>query len=82
MKASGRKEPPNRNTSDAEVITTALIAAKYFHGHIDNAISFVKESKLMSLILSKNRFNRRVHAIYELILVLFIFVFTLNEKFL
>jgi hypothetical protein len=71
MIACGHKEPINRNTSDAEIITTALIAAKYFHGHIDNAISFVKESGLMPRMLSKSRFNRRIHAIYELIIDLF-----------
>lgn len=71
MKESGHREPINRNTSDSEIITTALIAAKYFHGHIDNAISFVKCSGLMPQMLSKSRFNRRIHAIYELIINLF-----------
>jgi len=71
MIESGHKEPTNRNTSDCEIITTALIAAKYFHGHIDNAISFVKGSGLMPRMVSKSRFNRRIHAIYELIINLF-----------
>lgn len=71
MKKSGYKEPINRNTSDSEIITTALIAAKYFHGHIDHAICFVKGSGLMPKMLSKSRFNRRIHAIYELIIDLF-----------
>ena len=31
MKETGYKEPINRNASDSEIITTALIAAKYFH---------------------------------------------------
>ena len=48
-----------------------MIAAKYFHGHFDNAISFVKGSDLMPRMLSKSRFNRRIHAIYELIIDLF-----------
>jgi hypothetical protein len=67
----GHKEPANRNTSDSEIITTALIAAKYFYGHMDHAICFVKESGLMPKMLSKSRFNRRIHAIYELIITLF-----------
>jgi len=71
MKEIGHKEQTNRNTSDAEIITTALIAAKYFHGHIDNAINFVKGSTLMPHMLSKSRFNRRIHAIYDLIINLF-----------
>lgn len=71
MKESGHKEPINRNTSDSEIITTALIAAKFFHGHIDNAINFVKSSGLMPNMLGKSRFNRRIHAIFELITYLF-----------
>src|SRR4030066_733024 len=71
MIESGHKEPVNRNTSDSEIITTALIAAKFFHGHIDNALSFVKGSGLMPRMLGKSRFNRRIHAIYELIIDLF-----------
>src|SRR4030042_1930142 len=80
MKESGHKEPANRNTSDSEIITTALIAAKYFHGHIDNAICFVKESGLMPKMLSKSRFNRRIHAIYELIISLFFDIAKIIKK--
>jgi len=71
MIAIRHKEPAHRNASDSEVITVALIAAKYFYGHIDNAISFVRESGLMPRMLGKSRFNRRIHAIYELITDLF-----------
>ena len=34
----GHKEPDSRNASDSEVITVALIAAKYFNGNIVHAI--------------------------------------------
>jgi hypothetical protein len=67
----GHKEPVNRNTSDSELITVALIAAKYFHGNIDHAISFAKSTQLSPRILSKSRFNRRIHLIFELIIDLF-----------
>jgi len=67
----GHKEPANRNTSDSEVITVALIAAKYFHGNIDHAISFAKSTRLSPRMLSKSRFNRRIHSIFELIIDLF-----------
>jgi hypothetical protein len=68
----GHKEPLSRNASDSEIITVALIAAKYFHGNIDHAIGFVKSTKLMSGMLSKSRFNRRIHLIFELIIDLFL----------
>ena len=64
----GHKEPVNLNTSDSEIVTVALIAAKYFHGNIDHAICFVKSTRLMSEMLSKSRFNRRMHSIFELII--------------
>jgi len=68
----GHKEPVNRNSSDSELITVALIAAKYYHGNIDHAISFVKSTKLIPGMLSKSRFNRRIHSIFELIIDLFL----------
>jgi hypothetical protein len=45
----------------------ALIAAKYFHGNIDHAISFAKSKQLSPRMLSKSRFNRRIHSIFEAI---------------
>ena len=68
----GHKEPVNRKSSDSELIAVALIAAKYFHGNIDHAISFVKCTNLLPGMLSKSRFNRRIHSIFELIIDLFL----------
>jgi hypothetical protein len=80
MIESGHKETFNRNTSDSEIITTSLIAAKYFHGHIDNAISFVKQTGLMPGMLSKSRFNRRIHALYDLVINLFFNIAEIIKK--
>jgi len=71
LKEIGHKEPATRNASDSEIITVALIAAKYFHGNIDHAISFAKSTKLCPGMLGKSRFNRRIHSIFELIIDLF-----------
>ena len=68
----GHKEHVSRNSSDSEIITVALIASKYFHGNIDHAIAFVKSTKLMPRMLSKSRFNRRIHLIFEFIIDLFL----------
>lgn len=35
----GHKEPEGRRTSDAEVITTAIVVGLYFKGHLEHAIS-------------------------------------------
>jgi len=80
MIASGHKEPVNRNASDSEILTTALIAAFYFQGHIDHAICYVKESGLMPKMLGKSRFNRRIHAIFELIIDIFFNVAEVIKK--
>jgi len=61
FKFSGHKEPENRRVSDAEVITTVLIAGMYFGGNFERALSFVRGTGLIPNMLGKSRFNRRVH---------------------
>jgi hypothetical protein len=67
----GHKEPINRKTTDAEIITTAIVSGLFYKGHIEHAISFIKSTGLLPNMLSKSRFNRRIHTIYELIISLF-----------
>jgi hypothetical protein len=74
LKAIKHTEPDNRKASDAEIITTALLAAKYFGGNIESAISFVKSTGLMPGMLGKSRFNRRIHALFELLTDLFLYI--------
>jgi len=71
LKSFEYKEPESRKTTDAEVITTLLIAAQYFGGNIEKSISFVRSTGLMPSMLSKSRFNRRMHAIAEVFSTLF-----------
>lgn len=71
LKKIGHNEPKNRKTSDAEIITTCLISALYFSGNQEKGICFVKSTKLMGNMLSKSRFNRRLHLIRNLIVDLF-----------
>ncbi len=40
LKTMKYKEPKTRQTTDAEIATTLLIAAQYFGGNIEKAISF------------------------------------------
>jgi hypothetical protein len=70
------KEPKTRRVSDSEIITTALISALYFGGNQEKAICFMKSTGLIPNMLSKSRFNRRLHLIRELIVDLF---FQLSE---
>jgi hypothetical protein len=73
LKSMDYKEPENRKTTDAEIITVVLIAAGYFAGNLEKAIRFVRCTGLMPNILGKSRFNRRLHQIGELLSTLFFY---------
>ena len=71
LKDLAHYEPTNRNMSDAEVITTVLVSAIYFSGHHEKAMSFMSSTGMVKHMLSKSRFNRRLHQIRELVVDLF-----------
>src|SRR3712207_3127028 len=52
--------------TDAEVLTTALVAAHYFGGNAEHARRFLRETGLMPRMLSRSRLNRRLHAVADL----------------
>jgi hypothetical protein len=72
LKKLEHKEPENRKMIDSEVITTVIISAIYFSGHHEKAMSFMKSTGLIPHMLSKSRFNRRLHQIRDLIVELFL----------
>jgi len=72
MKGIGHAEDTRRRISDSEVVTTALVSALYFGGNQVHAIHFMKHFGLIPMMLDKSRFNRRLHAIGELLSRLFI----------
>src|SRR5262249_5605394 len=53
--------------SDAEVITTGLVASRFFGGHLNHARAFLHDTGLMPQMLSESRFNRRWHACHDLV---------------
>jgi len=71
LKGVERQEDIRRKVSDSEIITTAIISALYFGGHLDNARQFMKITGLSPLMLDKSRFNRRLHALSDLLFQLF-----------
>ena len=58
--------------SDAEVMTTAIIAMLYFKGNFCLASRYMYEQRYIPNMLSRSRFNRRLHRIAELFLTLFL----------
>ena len=71
LKTIGHYEDMRRQVSDSEVITTALVSSLHFGGHQDKARQFMKLTGLVPRMLDKSRFNRRLHALSELIYDLF-----------
>mgnify|MGYP000296260212 CR=1 FL=1 len=71
LKAIGHREDMRVQLSDAEVITTALVAARFFGGNHQNAQDYLKEHGLMPKMVSKSRFNRRLHRLFLPLLDLF-----------
>jgi hypothetical protein len=58
--------------SDAEVMTTAIVAMLYFKGNFCMASRFLYDFNYIPKMLGKSRFNRRLHNIADLFLTLFL----------
>lgn len=71
LKALEHAEDPQRQMSDAEVMTTAIVAALHFHGHWQRAQDCLGTGGYIPAMLGKSRFNRRLHAIGEVFLTVF-----------
>jgi hypothetical protein len=53
LKAIGHEEDCRRGMSDAEIITTALVAAIFFDGNHRKACDYMKDHKLIPNMLEK-----------------------------
>jgi hypothetical protein len=71
LKAMHHIEDRQRQMSDAEVMTTAIVAAHYFGGNIESARGLLTQRKYIPAMLSRSRLNRRLHRVKEMFLALF-----------
>jgi len=71
LKAVGHQEDCRVQMSDAEVITTALVAARFFGGNHSLCQQYLKEHRFVPNMLDKSRFNRRLHRLFLPLLDLF-----------
>lgn len=71
LKGIRYSEDSRRRVSDSEVITTAIVSALYFGGHIDNGRGFMKMTGMIPAMLNKSRFNRRLHQVGDLMFSIF-----------
>ena len=71
LKALDHYEDPQRQMSDAEVMTTAIVAALHFRGNWERVRELLGHGGYIPTMLGKSRFNRRLHAICALFLTVF-----------
>lgn len=71
LKALHHVEDAQCQTGDAEVMTTAIVAAVFFRGNSESACAYLSAHRFISAMLSKSRFNRRLHRISDFFLTLF-----------
>jgi hypothetical protein len=65
MAALGHRDDVRARASDAEVLTVAVVAAKYFHSHHERALQMMRLGRYLSGPLGVSRFNRRLHALRD-----------------
>ena len=63
LKAIHHQESLQCQMNDAEVMTTALVAALLFRGNHECARAMLKQHGYIPHMLSKSRFSRRLHRI-------------------
>lgn len=71
LKGLKHYEDTQRQMSDAEVMTTSLVAALFFGGNMERSRIFLQEQGYIPKMLEKSRFNRRQHKIAALFLTVF-----------
>jgi hypothetical protein len=70
MAALGHRDDVRAGASDAEVLTVAVVAAKYFQNHQARALQVMHLGRYLSGALSVSRFSRRLHALRGWLLLL------------
>jgi IS5 family transposase len=71
LKALRHQEDPQCQMSDAEVLTTALVAVLHFRGNLAAARTLLREQGYIRSMLSESRFLRRLQRIRAQCLTLF-----------
>ena len=71
LEAIGHVEDPPQRMTDAEVITTGLVAMLFLRGNCETARTLLSTSRYMPHRLSRSRLNRRRHRLKDLCWTLF-----------
>ena len=67
----GRKNDVHCKIPDAEILTTTLLAARYFYGNLYSACAYMQAHQGVQMI-DKSGFTRRLHGLQEQLLALFV----------
>ena len=71
LDALGHVEDPQQRMSDAEVITTGLVAMLFLRSNFEAARTLRSTSRYMPRMLSRSRVNRRLHRLTDMFLTFF-----------
>jgi DDE family transposase len=71
LQALGHAGEPQQKMSDAEVVTTAVVAMLFFRGNVEAARALLCARWYMPHMLSRSRLNRRLHRLNNLLITLF-----------
>lgn len=63
LKSQGHREIADRLLTDSEVMTVALVAARYFNANFEAALNHMLDYGYIRKRLSRSQFNRRLHAL-------------------
>ena len=71
LKAAGYRDDPQCKVTDAEICTIAIVAVIEFGGNFEKSRRFLKEHNYIPNMISKSRFNRRIHRLSHALLEIF-----------
>ncbi len=71
LEAFDHQPNPQTQMSDAEGMTTAIVAALFFGTNFQTVRDFLQTHRYIPKMLSKNRFNRQLHRIKPMFITWF-----------
>ena len=71
LKAMHHQEDRQCQMNDAEIMTTAFIAALFFRGNHESARAMLKQHGYIIHMVRKSRFSRRLHRIKDVFIIFF-----------
>ena len=74
LKAMHHQEDRQCQMNDAEIMTTAFVASLFFRGNHESARAMLQQYGYIPHMVSKSRFNRRLHRIKDMFIIVFDFL--------